>query len=285
MSDYFNFHKKNIFIRKFIRALIQFANILPNKLFIYFWNALLALIKNSVRISLTHNNTFLITDKYTSIEICYKNRFEYYLQNIHTRLNHLNYEYMLNQIKFVKNDVVIDCGANIGELYRSILHLTKDDINLNYYGFEPVKLDFEVLSRNTTNLVPKALALSSESVSKNFYLNPNTADSSFERKGYLKEVKVECVTIDNYFKNIDSIKLLKLEAEGFELDVLIGAQKSLSKIKFITADLGFELQRDTVRSFEEVDRFLTKNNFKRLSSTKRETYLYINQREISGMVS
>jgi FkbM family methyltransferase len=285
MSDYFDFHKKNIFIRKFIRALIQFANILPKKLFIYFWNALLALIKNSVRISLTHNNTFLITDKYTSIEICYKNRFEYYLQNIHTRLNHLNYEYMLNQIKFVKNDVVIDCGANIGELYRSILHLTKDDINLNYYGFEPVKLDFEVLSRNTTNLVPKALALSSESVSKNFYLNPNSADSSFERKGYLKEVKVECVTIDNYFKNIDSIKLLKLEAEGFELDVLIGAQKSLSKIKFITADLGFELQRDTVRSFEEVDRFLTKNNFKRLSSTKRETYLYINQREIAGIVS
>ena len=69
MSDYFDFHKKNIFIRKFIRALIQFATILPNKLFIYFWNALLTLIKNSVRISLTHNNTFLITDKYTSIEI------------------------------------------------------------------------------------------------------------------------------------------------------------------------------------------------------------------------
>ncbi len=278
MSDYFNFHKRNILTKKFIRASIQFSIILPNKLFIYFWNLLLSVIKNSVRISITHNNTFLITDKYTSIEICYKKRFEYYLQNIHTRLNHLNYEYMLNHINFVNNDVVIDCGANIGELYLSILHLSNDDINLNYYGFEPVKLDFEVLSRNTTNLVTKALALSSETVSKNFYLNPKTADSSFERKGNLKEVKVECVTIDNYFKNIDSIKLLKLEAEGFELDVLKGAQKSLSKIKFITADLGFELQGNTIRSFEEVDKFLSKNNFKRISSTKRETYLYINQK-------
>ena len=74
---------------------------------------------------------------------------------------------MLNQINFVKNDVVIDCGANIGELYRSIPPF-KEDINLNYYGFEPVKLDFEVLSRNTKNLVPKALALSSESEFKNF---------------------------------------------------------------------------------------------------------------------
>ena len=243
------------------------------------------LIKNSVRISLTHNNTFLVTDKYTSIEICYKNTFEYYLQNIHTRLNHLNFEYMLNQIKFVNNDVVIDCGANIGEVYRSILHLSKDDINLNYYGFEPVKLDFEVLSRNTKNLVPKALALSSESGLKNFYLNPKTNDSSFERKENLKVVKVECVTIDSYFKNIDSIKLLKLEAEGFELDVVKGAQNSLRKIEYITADLGFELQGNTVRSFEEVDRFLSNNNFKRLSSTKRETYLYINQRVIEGIVS
>ena len=278
MSDYFDLHNKNILIRKFIRATIKFATIFPNKLFLYFWNTLLILIKNSVRISLTNNNTFLVTDKYTSIEICYKERFEYYLQNIHTRLNHLNFEYMLNQINFVKNDVVIDCGANIGELYRSILHLSKEDINLNYYGFEPVKLDFEVLSRNTKNLVPKALALSSESEFKNFYLNAKTADSSFERKGNLKEVEVECVTIDNYFKNIDSIKLLKLEAEGFELDVLKGAQKSLTKIKFITADLGFELQGNTVRSFEEVDKYLSKNNFKLLSSTKRETYLYINQR-------
>ena len=60
------------------------------------------------------------------------------------------------------------------------------------------------------------------------------------------------------------LRPLTLEAEGFELDVLKGAQNSLRKIKFITADLGFELQGNTVRSFEEVDRFLSKNNFKRL---------------------
>jgi len=278
MSDYFDFHNRSILTKKFTRVIIKISTILPNKLFIYFWNTLLKLIKNSVRISLTQSNTFLVTDKYTSIEICYKKRFEYYLQNIDTRLNHLIFEYMLDKINFINNDVVIDCGANIGELYHSIQQLSKKNININYYGFEPVKLDFEVLLRNTPNLIPKPLALSSESISKNFYLNPSTADSSFEKKRNLKELKVECATIDDYFKNIDSIKLLKLEAEGFEFDVLKGAQKSLSKIKFITADLGFELQGNTVSSFEEVDRFLSKNNFKRLSSTKRETYLYINQR-------
>lgn len=277
MTDYIDYHNKPKSLQFAIRFVINISNFLPDKIFTIFWNTLLKLIENSVRISLTQNNTFLVTDKYTTIEICYKKRFEYYLQNIDTRLNHLVNEYMLYQIKFTNNDVVIDCGANIGELYHSIRKLSKEDINLNYYGFEPVKLDFEVLSRNTTNLIPKPLALSSESISKNFYLNPNTADSSFERKRNLKTIKVDCVTIDNYFKNINSIKLLKLEAEGFELDVLKGAQKSLSKIKFITADLGFELQGNTVRSFEEVDRFLSKNNFEKISSTKRETFLYINK--------
>ena len=277
MSDFIDFHNKNILIRKFIKATINFATILPNKSFTYFFNTLLKFIKNSVRISQTDKGTFLVTDKYNSIEICYKKRFEYYLQNINTRLDHLIYEYMLAQIEFFNNDVVIDCGANIGELYRCIRHLSKEDLHINYYGFEPVELDFQVLSRNTANLVPKALALSSESISKKFYLNPNTADSSFEREKNKKEVIVECVTIDSYFKKIDSIKLLKLEAEGFELDVLKGAQRSLSKIKFISADLGFELQGNTVRSFEEVDRFLSKNNFEKISSTKRETFLYINK--------
>ena len=145
MSDYINFHNKNIFIKKFIRATIDSSIILPDKFFIYFCNSLLALIKNSVRIAQTDKNTFLVTDKYTSIEISYKKRFEYYLQNINTRLNHLIYEYMLDQIKFFNNDVVIDCVANIGELYYSIRHLSKDDLNLNYYGFEPVELDFQVL--------------------------------------------------------------------------------------------------------------------------------------------
>ena len=63
MSDYINFHNKNIFIKKFIRATIDSSSILPYKFFIYFWNSLLALIKNSVRIAQTDKNTFLVTDK------------------------------------------------------------------------------------------------------------------------------------------------------------------------------------------------------------------------------
>ena len=76
---------------------------------------------------------------------------------------------------------------------------------------------------------------------------------------------------------------------------------SISKMKFnkkkVIAELSYKYleKRDYIQGVVAVDGMLkccekllpgiTKNNFKRLSSTKRETYLYINQREISGMVS
>ena len=60
------------------------------------------------------------------------------------------------------------------------------------------------------------------------------------------------------------------------MDVLKGAQETLSNINFITADLGYELDNNTKRSFEEVNEYLGRNNFVNISSTPRETYLYRN---------
>ena len=277
MSDYIDFHKRSIFIQKLIRFTIFISIKFPKTFFCYFWNTAFKLIGNSVRISSTNENTFLVSDKNHSIEIIYKERFEYYMQNISTRLSHLSFEYMLSSIQFTDRDVVIDCGANIGELFLAIDQQLEEQININYYGFEPVEKDFQVLSRNSKNLIDIPLALSSDEQAREFYLRPKAADSSFEPARSSKSILVDCVTIDRFFKNFENIKLLKLEAEGFELDVLVGAKKSLSKIKFITADLGFELENNTVNSFDEVDKLLRGNNFELIASTKRETYLYKNK--------
>ena len=150
-------------------------------------------------------------------------------------------------------------------------------MNFNYFGFEPHKRDFEVLSRNTINLVDQPLALSIDSQDRDFYLNPNTADSSFESRSNTEKVVVKCTTLDNYFASYESIKLLKLEAEGFELDVLKGAQEILSNINFITADLGYELDNNTKSSYYDVNKYLEENNFQLLSENPRLVYLYKNK--------
>ena len=48
---------------------------------------------------------------------------------------------MLNQIKFHKLDVVVDCGANVGELY---LAFQNKNIEISYFGVEPDKDAFFV---------------------------------------------------------------------------------------------------------------------------------------------
>ena len=276
MSDYIDFHNKNILFQKVIRSIIFLSLKLPKNIYCLFWNSIFYLIGNSVRIKKTKNDTFLISDQSQSIEIVYKKRFEFYMQNIETRLEHLTFEYMLNQVEFYQNDVIIDCGANIGELYLSILNQS-NNLLLNYYGFEPVPNDFYTMARNTNNLVLEPLALSSNDSEKKFFLRPNTADSSFEPTSGNRSINVKCVTIDQYFKDIKRIKLLKLEAEGYEFDVLTGAKKSLEKIKYITADLGFELSNNTESSFDDVNKFLLQNDFELIDSTKRNTYLYKNK--------
>lgn len=70
--------------------------------------------------------------------------------------------------------------------------------------------------------------------------------------------------------------MFKLEAEGYELDVLLGASNILSKIKYITGVLSFELENNTISSFDSVNKFLQSKSFELLSSTKRLTYLYKN---------
>ena len=276
MPDYINFHSRNFLIRKSISLVINILVFFPDWLFCFVWNLILLMINNSVRISLIKDDRFLVKDKTQSMEIVHKKRFEFYLQNISTRLNHISYEYMLDTVKFSPGDIIVDCGANIGELYLAINQNYQNEFK--YYGFEPAPKEFSALNNNTRNLVEKPLALSSNTENRNFYIRTKTADSSFEEGKNQKEILVECMTIDDYFKEIKSITLLKLEAEGYELDVLLGASGSLDKIKFITADLGFELENNTKSSFDSVNRFLQKNDFELLSSTKRQTYLYKNKK-------
>ena len=42
--------------------------------------------------------------------------------------------YCLENINFNENDTIIDCGANVGELFYSFDYR---DIKINYIGFEP----------------------------------------------------------------------------------------------------------------------------------------------------
>lgn len=277
MNEYIDFHSRNLFVQTVIRVVINFSNKLNHRLFCLFWNTLLFLIRNSVRISINDKDSFLIQDSSSQLIIGYKKRFEYYMQSINHRYDQLIDEYMLSEIEFENDDIVIDCGANIGEIYNALKHNNSKEYSFSYYAFEPSKYEFSILNQNSKNLVEKPYALYSENTLKTFYLNGELADSSLEKsKESLDSIEVECIRLDSYFDNNENIKLLKLEAEGSELDVLHGAKKILKNINYITADLGFELESNTKNNLIEVNELLINNGFELIRSHKRWVFLYKN---------
>jgi hypothetical protein len=64
------------------------------------------------------------------------------------------------------------------------------------------------------------------------------------------------------------IKLLKLEAEGAEPEVIIGCEGILSKIGYIAADLGPERGLERVNTLPFVVNFLLSRNFEILEFTE-----------------
>jgi len=90
---------------------------------------------------------------------------------------------------------------------------------------------------------------------KNLILNSNNS--------YIDKYPINVRTLDKIFINKKIFNIfLKIDVEGFELNVLKGAKKTLSKkVKFILIERQF-FQLYKVNSTEKVHLFLKKNNFK-----------------------
>ena len=65
------------------------------------------------------------------------------------------------------------------------------------------------------------------------------------------------------------IKLIKLEAEGFEPEILQGLKKHLNLIEYITIDCGFERGIKLESTIAVCSNYLIKNNFKMIDFNTR----------------
>jgi FkbM family methyltransferase len=155
------------------------------------------------------------------------------------RVEQLSSRYKLTIDLLRNDDVIIDCGANVGEL-----SLWPSEGSTRYYGFEPDPQAFGALARNVGNTRAFNTALSDFDGVAHFFLKTASADSSLIQpmRDGLKTVEVECVTLDRFVqeKGISVVRLLKVEAEGAEPEVLRGAVRTLEKTDFVAIDAGPE---------------------------------------------
>lgn len=180
-----------------------------------------------------------------------------YKDGLSMRAQQLGRAYFCHLIDFKESDLIIDCGANVGDLE---LYFRENNLRIRYVGIEPSPKEYMCLQKNVKGSQTYNVGLWSEESSLNFFVSSDNADSSFiEPLRYSETVSVNTTRLDTLIS--EPVKLLKIEAEGAEPEALLGCSQLLPKIEYISADLGFErgvLQESTLAP---VTNYLLKNGF------------------------
>jgi FkbM family methyltransferase len=148
-------------------------------------------------------------------------------------------------------DVVLDVGANAGQ-YGSVLR--EHGFRGRVVSFEPVAAAFDLLSRRATadgNWECHRLALAAEEGERTIHVSENLVSSSFLPLGesfvdaspglrYVTDERVPTARLDDVRPRLQpdtGVLFLKLDVQGFELDVLQGAEETLGDLAGLECEL------------------------------------------------
>jgi FkbM family methyltransferase len=158
--------------------------------------------------------------------------------------------------------VVFDVGANTGQ---TAWGLTRYFPSSPIYCFEPVGQTYEILLRDygqKVNCVRMALGRFPGKQIIQLYSDSELNTFSAARSGAVS-VGVEAVevgTVDQFCSEhgITEIGLLKLDVQGWEMEVLSGAARMLGSgaIRFIFAEVGFRRRDRDMQAFAPLNDYL-----------------------------
>ena len=210
------------------------------------------------------NQKILVRDRGAQVFIARARRARRYQHGIAAKLDALAVEYMLGRISFQDGDCVFDCGANVGEVGMCLQRI---NASMNIISVEPEEDEAACCDLNVYGGQKKTLrkALWFEEGELTLFSKNQSGDSSlFEIQAYESTTKVQATTLSALIeeRNLAKVKLLKLEAEGAEPEILLGAEKHLQRIEYISADLGPERGIDQESTAAAAINFLLSHNFR-----------------------
>lgn len=162
--------------------------------------------------------------------------------------------------------VIYDVGANIGQ---SAIEFVEAFPSSQIVCFEPISATFNQLKNNTKSLqniecVQVALGASNQS-SKMYVGEDSQTNSLVKTSASFSEECVTVKTLDSFFRTSGAprIDILKIDAEGFDLQVLKGAEDLLNAnlIAFVIVEAGFHRGQKQQILFDEFRDFLIEKGF------------------------
>ena len=133
-------------------------------------------------------------------------------------------KYCESQTKKMKT--VIDVGAWCGTWAKAIEPFAEKVI-----AFEPDKTHFECLQRNcTVNCTPRMEAVGAQLQEVSL-----TEDNFTQAKRVNEKGNIKMITLDHMaYEDVD---MIKIDVEGYEMEVLKGATKTLENVKYLMIEL------------------------------------------------
>lgn len=172
---------------------------------------------------------------------------------------------------FGNGDVFYDIGANVGiySLYCASLHP-----GISVVAFEPAFVNFIALLRNRNmngywNMTVLRLAVSDWDGSDFFDVPDGVAGIAAARMpGQTHREQVGVVSLDK-FSGYPAPDHIKIDVDGGELPIILGASKTLNKAKSILVEVSRETKRYVVPLVKKYG-FKTVNRFNTMSPHSRE---------------
>lgn len=170
---------------------------------------------------------------------------------------------------------VVDVGANEGQTIQRVL---REFPNASVHSFEPSPETYQRL-RSTAEKEPRArvypFACGATAGSVKFHVTGNhwcssvLAPSDLGQRLYgewyqtQKVIDVPMVRLDDWAAehHITNVDLLKVDAQGYDLEVLRGATGLLQGVKAINSECQFAPEYVGCASFSQIDLFLVEHGF------------------------
>lgn len=193
----------------------------------------------------SRSRLYHVSENRHSMYLPRRERLKFYKNGVESRLSAIKQEYLVDNVTLADNDIIIDIGANIGEFAKSL----GAENELRFIAIEPESEEFSALQVNLAEnfFESHEVALWSDTGKMQFYPMNESGDSSLiPQLENAESIEKDVVSLDDLLlqsqlvAHDERIKLVKLEAEGAEPEILQGMKKTLSRIEYITADLGAE---------------------------------------------
>jgi FkbM family methyltransferase len=181
----------------------------------------------------------------------------------------INYFGRYKILKHLAIDLVLDVGANQGQYGKS---LRRGGYKGNIISFEPLNCAFNQLklrSKYDSLWQVNNYALGNENTDSIINISANSYSSSIlsmtnahsklsNESAFVGEQNIVVKTLDSVFENIvdsDNNIFLKIDTQGYEKKVILGALNSLEKI------VGIQIEVSMIELYKEEDLFIDMINF------------------------